>query len=50
MLNVEKWAQDKQPLIATLAILLVTFSDILYEMLPQTKDRRLFNHQLSLPD
>ena len=50
MLAVEKWAQGKQPLIASFAVQLVTFSDIVYEVLPQARDRRLFNHQFPLPD
>jgi hypothetical protein len=50
VLNVEKWAIGKPPLIAISAIQLVTFSDFLYEIIPQAKERRLFGHQFSLPD
>ncbi len=45
MLAVRQWAKNRPPLVATLAIQLVSFSDDLYEALPQAKDRRLFARQ-----
>ena len=50
MLNVEKWAIGKPTLMAMTAIQLVTFSDFLYEVIPQAKERRLFDRQFPLPD
>ncbi len=49
-LEVEKWAQKICPIVAESAIQLVTFSDFLYEILPQAKDRCIFDYSFSLPD
>ncbi len=50
MLYVEIWAKNKPKMLAITAIQLVTFSDFLYEVLPQAKDRRLFGRQFPLPE
>lgn len=50
MLYVEKWAKGRPKLLAISAIQLVTFSDFLYETIPQAKERRLFGRQFPLPD
>ncbi len=50
MLAVKQWAKNRPPLVATLAIQLVSFSDDLYEALPQAKDRRLFGRQFPMPE
>lgn len=49
MLNVEKWAQDKCWLIATLAPQIATSAQDLHLGFAQIKRRRIFNHQLPLP-
>ncbi len=50
MLEVERWAKDKPPLLASVAVQLVSFSDFLYDVLPQAKERCLFSHQFPLPE
>lgn len=50
MRTVKQWARNKPDFVATLAIQLVSFSDDLYEALPQAKDRRLFGCQFPMPE
>lgn len=49
MRAVKQWAKHKPTFIATLAIQLVSFSDDLYENLPQIKERSLYGRQFSVP-
>lgn len=50
MLEVEKWAKNKPPIVALPAIMLVSLADYLYEELPQSKERRLGHRNFLLPE
>jgi hypothetical protein len=50
MLAVEKWAQDKPPLIALFAPQIASFAREIPEMLKSQKKHRLLSHTFSVPD
>src|SRR5690242_10011908 len=50
MLNVETWAQDKNPVIAFFAINHALLAREKSEILRRIKERRIYNHQFPLPD
>ena len=49
MLSVEKWAQDKSPLIAILAPQMANTAQDIHLAFQDIKNRRLFTHQFPLP-
>jgi len=50
MQHLEDWARGIPSIVAIPAIQLVTFSDFMYEVLPQAKERRLFGRLFLPPD